>query len=234
MTMQNEIKKSSVITNALKEGRSVLTEYESKQFLSEFGLPITQQQLVDNLDDAIKAANSIKYPVVLKLIAEDVVHKSDVGAVKLGIYDDTQLKEAFNALMKIPAKGEKKVSVQEMAKKPIAEIIIGTLQDPQFGPAIMFGIGGILVELLKDVSFRICPITEFDADEMIHEIKAFKLLDGFRGAPKADLKSLIKTLKKISEIAMDYLEIDQMDLNPIFIYDDGLKIVDARIILKKE
>ena len=106
--------------------------------------------------------------------------------------------------------------------------------DPQFGPALMFGIGGILVELLEDVSFRIAPITEYDAKEMIHEIKGFPILDGYRGKPKADINAIIDVLLKISDLAVKYEEINEMDLNPVFIYDNGLICVDARIILKKE
>jgi acetate---CoA ligase (ADP-forming) subunit beta len=224
--------KSEIIRNAVVQNRTALTEYEAKDFLGAMGLPITKQVLVNTKEEAIKAAKEVGLPVVMKLMAEDVVHKSDVGAVKLGIKNEEEVGNSFEELMKIPSNSKKQVSIQEMAPKPVAELIVGTLQDPQFGPAIMFGIGGILVEIMKDVSFRICPITEFDADEMIHEIKAFKLLDGFRGSPKADLKALISLLKTVSEISMEYLEVDQMDLNPVFIYETGLKIVDARIILK--
>ena len=233
MGVENTVK-SEIIKTALNQNRKVLTEYEAKEFLDELTLPVTKQELTDSKEKTVKAAKNIGFPVVMKLMAEDIVHKSDVGAVKLNIKDEKEVEKAYDELMAIPSQSEKKVSVQEMAPKPITELIIGTLQDPQFGPAIMFGIGGILVEIMKDVSFRISPITEFDADEMIHEIKAFQLLDGYRGSPKADLKALIALLKKISEISMDYLEIDQMDLNPVFIYENGVKIVDARIILKKD
>ncbi len=223
---------SEIIQKAVAQNRTALTEYEAKDFLGKLGLLVTKQILADTKDAAVKAAKEIGFPVVMKLMAEDVVHKSDVGAVKLDIKNEGEVETTFEELMKIPSNSKKQVSIQEMASKPIAELIVGTLQDPQFGPAIMFGIGGILVEIMKDVSFRICPITKFDADEMIHEIKAFQLLDGFRGAPKADLKALKSLLKTVSEISMDHLDIDQMDLNPVFIYKDGLKIVDARIILK--
>jgi acyl-CoA synthetase (NDP forming) len=223
---------SKIIQNAVAQNRTALTEYEAKEFLETLGLPVTKQVLADSKDAAVKAAKEIGFPVVMKLMAEDIVHKSDVGAVKLDIKSETEVVATFEELMKIPSNSKKQVSIQEMASKPIAELIVGTLQDPQFGPAIMFGIGGILVEIMKDVSFRICPITEFDADEMIHEIKAFKLLDGFRGSPKADLNALVSLLKTVSEISMDNLDIDQMDLNPVFIYENGIKIVDARIILR--
>ncbi len=224
--------KSDIIQTAIEKNRTALTEFEAKEFLGQLGLPVTKQILADTKEGAVKAAKEIGFPVVMKLMAEDVVHKSDVGAVKLNIKDESEVGKLFDELMKIPTNTKKEISIQEMAPEPIAELIVGTLQDPQFGPAIMFGIGGILVEIMKDVSFRICPITEFDADEMIHEIKAFKLLDGFRGKPKADLKALNSLLKTVSEISMEYLGADQMDLNPVFIYKDGIKIVDARIILK--
>lgn len=228
-----DVTKSKIISEAVEQGREALTEYEAKEFLMEIGLPVTKQILTTSEDEAIAAANELGFPVVMKIMAEDIVHKSDVGGVKVGIKDEDAVPDSFKELMSIPSDAEKKVSVQEMAEKPISELIIGTLQDPQFGPAIMFGIGGVLVEVMKDVSFRISPITEFDANEMIHEIKGFKLLDGYRGAPKADLESLIALLKDISEVSMQYPEIDQMDLNPVFIYKNGVKIVDARIILKK-
>lgn len=224
--------RSDIIQQAVAQNRTALTEFEAKEFLGQLGLPVTKQKLANTREEAVKAAKEIGFPVVMKLMAEDVVHKSDVGAVKLGIKNESEVGKTFEILMKIPSQSKKQVSIQEMAPEPITELIVGTLQDPQFGPAIMFGIGGILVEIMKDVSFRICPITEFDADEMIHEIKAFKLLDGFRGKPKADLKALVSLLKTVSEISMEYLGADQMDLNPVFIYKDGIKIVDARIILK--
>lgn len=232
MSSQNTVK-SKIIREAKEKGREALTEYEAKEFLMELGLPVTKQKLVSTKEEALNVAKELGFPVVMKIMAEDIVHKSDVGGVKVDIRDEEQVSKAFDELMTIESSSEKTVSVQEMANKPISELIVGTIQDPQFGPAIMFGIGGVLVEIMKDVSFRISPITEFDANEMIHEIKGFKLLDGYRGAPKADLKSLMDLLKKVSEISMEYLEIDQMDLNPVFIYEDGIKIVDARIIMKQ-
>jgi len=167
-------------------------------------------------------------------MAEDVVHKSDTGAVKLNLKSKEEVEQAFEDLMKIPSQSEKKVSVQEMADEPITELIIGMTTDPQFGAALMFGIGGILVELLEDVSFRIAPITEYDAKEMIHEIKGFPILDGYRGKPKADIDAIVGVLLKISDLVVKHEEINEMDLNPVFIYDNKLICVDARIILKKK
>ncbi|GAG56083.1 unnamed protein product [marine sediment metagenome] len=166
-------------------------------------------------------------------MAEDIIHKSDTRAVKLNINNEVEIANAYDELMKISSQSEKSISVQKMAAEPITELIIGMTTDAQFGPALMFGIGGILVELLEDVSFRIAPITEYDAREQIHEIKGFPILDGYRGKPKADLDAIVNTLLKISDLVIKHEEINEMDLNPVFIYENGLVCVDARIILKK-
>ncbi len=223
---------ATILKDAKTGKRKVLTEFESKQVLADIGMPVTVQELASTKEQCMAAATKIGYPVVMKLMAEDIVHKSDAGAVVLNVKDKAAVAETFDKLMKIPSKSAKQISVQEMAPKPVTEIIIGLTTDPQFGPALMFGIGGILVEIMKDVSFRIAPITDFDADEMIHEIKGFPLLDGYRGAPKADLKALKALLLKVSQFAMDFPDVDQMDLNPVFVYGQGVKIVDARIILR--
>nr|MDO8111377.1 acetate--CoA ligase family protein [Candidatus Sigynarchaeota archaeon] len=224
----------TILQKCYDEHRNTLTEYESKLVLKEIGIPITRQELVDANEAAVlTAAKKIGYPVVAKLMVEDISHKSDVGAVKLNIKNETDLKAAVKELMAIKTQSKApKISVQEMAKAPITEIIIGMTTDAQFGPALMFGIGGILVELMKDVSFRIAPITKFDAEEMIHDIKGFPLLDGFRGKKKANIQKIVDTLMAISKFVLDYPEVDQMDLNPVFTYEDGVLAVDARIILK--
>ncbi len=225
---------AEVLKKKMDSGQRVLTEFESKELLNEIGIPIPSQKLITSKQEAIDAANEIGFPIVMKLIAEDVVHKSDTGAVKLNIKTQEEAGKTFDDLMKINATSKKTVSVQAMAKEPITELIIGMTTDPQFGPALMFGIGGILVELLEDVSFRIAPITEYDAKEMIREIKGFPILDGYRGKPKADINALIDVLLKISNLVIEHEEIFEMDLNPVFIYESGITCVDARIILKNE
>ncbi|MGM0468657.1 MAG: acetate--CoA ligase family protein [Promethearchaeati archaeon] len=225
---------SDILKRKAEAGQNVLTEFESKELLKEIGIPIPEQKLTKEKDETIQAAENIGYPVVMKLMAEEIVHKSDTGAVKLNLNNKEEVEKAYDELMNIPSKTEKQISVQGMAKEPIAELIIGMTTDPQFGPALMFGIGGILVELLEDVSFRIAPITDYDAKEMIHEIKGFPLLDGFRGRPKADIDAIVDTLMKISNVVMENEDIYEMDLNPVFIYEDGLVCVDARIILKSD
>ena len=223
---------AGILKQAKISKKKVLTEFESKLLLADIGMPITVQELASTKEQCVAAANRIGYPVVMKLMADDIVHKSDAGAVILNVKDQAAVEATFDKLMAIQSKSQKQISVQEMAPKPITEIIIGLTTDPQFGPALMFGIGGILVEIMKDVSFRIAPITDFDADEMIHEIKGFPLLDGYRGAPKADLAAIKDLLLKVSQFAIDYPDVDQMDLNPVFVYEKGVKIVDARIILR--
>ena len=222
------------LQNKLNSNQTVLTEFESKELLQEIGIPIPGQKLTTSKDETISASETIGFPVALKLMAEDIIHKSDTGAVKLNLKSKEEVGKAYEELMKIPSEKEKKVSVQKMAPEPITELIIGMTTDAQFGPALMFGIGGILVELLEDVSFRIAPIEEYDAKEMIHDIKGFPILDGYRGKPKADLNAIVDTLMKISDLVTKHEEIFEMDLNPVFIYDKGLICVDARIILKKK
>ena len=224
-----EVLKKKVDTN-----QTVLTEFESKELLQEIGIIVPGQDLTISKEETLSAAEKIGFPVVLKLMAEDIVHKSDTGAVKLNLKTKDEVEDAYDELMKIPAQTEKKISVQKMADEPITELIIGMTTDAQFGPALMFGIGGILVELLEDVSFRIAPITEYDAKEMITEIKGYPILDGYRGKPKADINAIVDVLMKISKLVTEHEEINEMDLNPVFIYEKGLICVDARIILKKK
>ncbi len=224
---------SELLKKKLELNQTVLTEFESKELLKEIGISIPDQKLTSTKEETVSAAKSIGFPVVLKLMAEDIIHKSDTGAVKLNIKTEEETANAFEELMNIPSQAEKLISVQKMADEPITELIIGMTTDAQFGPALMFGIGGILVELLEDVSFRIAPITEYDAREQIHEIKGFPILDGYRGKPKADIDAIVQTLLKVSDLVIKHEEIYEMDLNPVFIYDKGLICVDARIILKK-
>ncbi len=225
---------SEVLKNKIESNETILTEFESKELLKEIGISVPSQRLITSIDETISAAEEIGFPVVLKLIAEDIVHKSDTGAVKLNIKDKDELEAAYKDLMNIPSQVEIKISVQKMADDPIADLIIGMTTDAQFGPALMFGIGGILVELLEDVSFRIAPVTEYDCREMIREIKGFPILDGYRGKPKADINAIVDTLMKISDLVIKYEEINELDLNPVFIYEKGLICVDARIILKNK
>lgn len=227
---------AQIINNAKKEGRKYLTEPEAKTICAQYGINVTKFKVAENIDQALKFSEEIGYPVVFKIVSPDIIHKSDVGGVILNIKNEKEAEEAYKRIMENVKKHNpnakiKGILVQEMAP-PGLEVIIGGIKDPQFGHAIMFGLGGVFVEILKDVTFRIVPITIEDAKEMIKEIKGYPLLKGYRGQPPVDEDAIVETLIKTSKLLMDFPEIEQLDLNPIFAYEKGVKVVDARIILE--
>lgn len=230
--------KSQILVNARKEGRTYLSEIESKELLRGAGISITPTKLARAKEEAISIAAEMGFPVVLKIVSPDVIHKSDAGGVKLGLGSEQEVADAYDEIMasvkqrQATAKVEG-VSVQQMAR-PGVEVIIGMSQDPQFGPVLMFGLGGILVEILKDVSFRIVPLTARDAREMIRDIKGYPVLEGFRGQEPADIPFLENQLLKVSQFVEQNPEIRELDLNPVFAYSDGAVAVDARVVLESE
>lgn len=226
----------NIIENAQNSGRKYLNEIESKQLLQQAGVPATETRLATSRAEAIALAREIGFPAALKIVSPDIVHKSDIGGVMLGLRNSAAVGKAYDQIIDVtnakqPGSRIDGVSVQKMAK-PGVEVIVGMSKDAQFGPVLMFGIGGVLVELLKDVSFRIVPISERDASKMIREIKSFPLLDGYRGAEPADIGALEDILLKISAFVAKTPEIKEMDINPIFARRDGAIAVDARIILE--
>jgi len=228
--------KAEILTKAAKERRSLLTEIESKELMKAARIPVVETRLATSKKEATELAVKLGFPVVMKIVSPDVVHKSDAGGVKLSIQNATQAGRAYTEILANIKKHYPKakivgVSVQKMAKQGI-EIIIGMTKDAQFGPVIMFGLGGILVEVLKDVSFRIVPMTKRDASEMIAEIKGYPILKGYRGQDPADIPYLEDLIVKVSEFVDKNPEIKELDLNPVFAYKDGAMAVDARIILE--
>ncbi|HZQ35249.1 MAG TPA: acetate--CoA ligase family protein [Dehalococcoidia bacterium] len=226
---------NSIIAAARGEGRTLLNEVESKQLLEEAGISTTRARLATSRDEAVAAAQQIGFPVVLKVVSPDIAHKSDVGGVALNLADATAVGDAYDRIMSAVKAAQPNakvlgVAVQTMAQ-PGTEVIVGMTKDPQFGPVLMFGLGGILVEVLKDVSFRIVPVSERDADQMIHEIKGFPVLEGVRGQQAADLPALRRLISQVSGFVERHPEIDELDLNPVFAYPDGALAVDARIVL---
>jgi acetyl-CoA synthetase (ADP-forming) len=226
----------NVFAQAKKEGRKYLLEPEAKTLCQEYGIPVTKFKVATSAEEAVKFAEGIGYPVVLKIVSPEVIHKFDVGGVVLDLKDASEVKDAFEKIMKNVKKHKPEakivgVLVQEMAPAS-TEVIVGSTKDPQFGPALMFGLGGIFVEVLKDVTFRIAPITESDAREMITEVKAYPILKGFRGQPPADINAIVNILLNTSKLVMEHLEIKELDLNPIIVYEKGAKTVDARVILE--
>ena len=226
-----------IIDRARSEGRSVLTEIEAKELLKQAGVSVVDTKLATSREEAISISQQLGFPIVSKIASADVVHKSDAGGVKLGLETPEQVGKAYDDIMgaikqQYPQATIQGVSVQKMAR-PGVEVIIGMSKDAQFGPVLMFGLGGILVEILKDVSFRIVPLTKRDAREMIKEIKGYPLLEGYRGQEAVDVSNLEELLLKVSGFVEKNPDIKELDLNPIFAYSDGAVAVDARVILEE-
>jgi acetyl-CoA synthetase (ADP-forming) len=229
-------KVSEIIAKARKQGRKFLLEPEAKTICIEYGIPTTKFMLAKTPEEAVEYAEKIGYPAVLKIVSPDVIHKFDVGGVILNLKSPQEVRKAYNKILENVKKHKPNakiigVLVQEMAP-PSTEVIVGAIKDPQFGQTLMFGLGGIFVEILKDVAFRIAPITKEEAEEMIREIRAYPVLKGYRNMPPADIQAIIQILINTSKLVMDYPEIQELDLNPIMVYEKGAKTVDARVILE--
>ena len=202
----------------------------------EYQIPVTTFKLAKSEEEAVGFAEKTGFPVVLKIVSPDILHKSDAGGVKVNLKNAEEVRSAYGKILENAEKYNATacivgVLVQEMAPQS-TEVIVGAIKDPQFGQTLMFGLGGIFVELLKDVTFRVAPITREDAEEMIREVKAYPLLRGYRNTPAADVNAIVDVLLNTSRLVMDYPEIKELDLNPVMAYEKGAKTVDARIILE--
>ncbi len=229
-------KVNAIFEAARSEGRKYLLEPEAKTICVQYGIPVTKFEVATNESEAVQFAKKIGFPIVLKMVSPDIIHKFDVGAVVLDVKTEAEVRSAYNAIIKSVNRYKPNARivgllVQEMAPQS-TEVIVGATKDPQFGPALMFGLGGIFVEVLKDVTFRIAPISESDAKEMVTEVKASPILKGYRGQPPADIKAVVGILMNTSRLVMEHQEIKELDLNPIMVYEKGAKTVDARIILE--
>lgn len=227
-----------IIGRAKSEGRGLLTEVEAKGLLKQADISVVDTRLAVSQDEAISISQELGLPVALKIASSDVVHKTDAGGVKLNLETVEQVGQAYDDIMvaikkAYPQAKIQGVSVQKMAR-PGVEVIVGMSKDAQFGPVLMFGLGGILVEILKDVSFRIVPLVKRDAAEMIKEIKGYPLLEGYRGQEPVDVANLEDMILKVSDFVEKHPEIKELDLNPIFAYKDGAVAVDARVVLEDE
>jgi len=228
----------AILRRAQKEKRTVLTEVESKELVEKAGINVVRAKLATSMKEAVALSKEVGFPVVLKIASADVVHKSDAGGVKVDVKNATQVSNAYREIMtaikqKYPKAAIDGVSVQPMAK-PGVEVIIGMTKDAQFGPVLMFGLGGIFVEILKDVSFRIVPLARRDAAEMIRDIKGYPVLEGYRGQAPSDVSALEDMLLKVSAFVDKNPNIKELDLNPVFAYSDGAVAVDARVVLEGE
>jgi len=213
-----------------------LLEPEANTICMEYGIPVAAFKLAKNEDEAVKTAEQLGYPVVLKIVSPDILHKSDAGGVIVNLRSNAEVRSAYakileNANKYNPSVRITGVLVQEMAPKS-TEVIVGAIKDSQFGQTMMFGLGGIFVELLKDVTLKIAPITEAEAVEMITGVKAYPILKGYRNTIPADVDAITAILLNTSRLVMENPEIKELDLNPVMVYEKGAKTVDARIILE--
>ncbi len=225
-----------IIIQAKKEGRTALLEPEAKAICVEYGIPVTKFNVAKSEKEAAEYSEKIGFPVVLKIVSPEIIHKTDAGGVKVNLKTAEEVKAAYKTILENAKKYNAKanivgVLVQEMAPQS-TEVIVGSIKDPTFGQTVMFGLGGIFVEMLKDVTFRVAPLTEQDAASMITELKAYSLLKGYRNTPAVDIQAIVSTLMSVSKLVMAHPEIKELDLNPVMVYAQGVKIVDARIILE--
>lgn len=225
----------NIIAGARKDRRNLLLEFEAKRLLQLHGAPILSERVAKTADEAVEIFRDIGQDVALKIVSPDILHKSDAGGVRINLSSEKAVRSAFDEIVSNAGKYNPQADIRGVLVSPMAEqgieVIIGTKIDDQFGPVIMFGLGGVLVEILKDVSFRVLPISPPSAKKMIDEIKASVILDGYRGRPPADKKAVMKLLLTCSEVVEAYPEIREMDLNPVIVYEKGVAVVDARIIL---
>ncbi|MBL7177335.1 MAG: acetate--CoA ligase family protein [Desulfobacteraceae bacterium] len=222
-----------IIEEALKKGATTLSEHESKLLLAEYGVNVTQEKVVSTEDDAIAAASEIGYPVVLKGSGEELSHKTEMDLIALNMRDENDVREAFKRLTSSSKASVKEVLVQQMVKGE-RELVVGLTRDAQFGPCVMFGLGGIFTEILEDVAFRVAPLTRWDAMDMMKDFRAHKILDAFRGQPPVDREILADILIAIGTIGMEQDKVREIDINPLKILDGKPIAVDALVVLDNE
>lgn len=220
----------NLIKEALARGQTALSEYDSKQFLSCFGIPVSQEVIAYDAESAMAEAVKIGFPIVLKACGANLFHKTEVGGVVLNLRSKEEVKKESHRLMMIER--FEALLVQEMVKGH-REFVCGLTKDSKFGPCVMFGLGGILTEVFEDTCFRIAPLTLWDAQEMIQEIRSRKILDPFRGESAVDLELLSQTLVALGKIGLQYEDVVGVDINPLKIRPDGKPVsVDALVVLK--
>lgn len=226
-----------IISDLIRPGET-LSESGAKAVLERYGIPIARQEVAVTPEEAVISARRIGYPVVMKVDSPDIPHKTEAGGIRLNLNSDDEVGRAFADIIENVRKYKPDalingVAVQEMLPEGI-EVIIGVTRDPVFGPTIMFGLGGIFVEVLKDVSFRVAPVSRGDAEDMVREIKGSVLLKGFRGKPPADTEAIVDVILKISDMVTDYKDIiEELDINPLIVYPRGVKAADAMLVARK-
>lgn len=225
----------TIIEKALKEKRFSLQINEAQRICALHQIPTPKCHVVTRVDEAVEKANEIGYPVVLKIVSPQIIHKSDIGGVIVNVGDEKELRAQYEKLIaevhnREPSAVIAGVMIEEMIP-PSIEVVVGGLEDNQFGPAVMFGMGGIFTEVYDDVAFRVAPIDRIDALNMIHGLRASKVLEGTRGKPPADIDSMVSVLMKVSDLMVEHRAIDQLDLNPVIVFPTGICAVDSRMII---
>jgi acetyl-CoA synthetase (ADP-forming) len=219
-----------IIDTALNEGRSTLSEYEAKQVLASYGIPVTPEELVINTEDLSQAIHKIGYPLVMKGCAAEIAHKTERGLIRLDVRNEDEARTAFKEITAAMDGAEKAVLVQQMIKGK-RELVVGLTRDPQFGPCVMFGLGGIFTEILEDTAFRVAPIEKRDAHEMMQEIKAHKILEAIRGMEPVDKDMLADILIAIGRLGIENEAVKEIDINPLIISRGKPMAVDALVVL---
>jgi len=225
-----------IIKNVLASGKGTILPDEALGIIESSGISTPDYVMAKTAKEAVEASRTIGFPVVLKIASSDVLHKSDVGGVVVGVESEEEVEKHYDEIMDNLAKDVPNacitgILVQKQVRQA-TEVIIGGIRDEQFGPAVMFGLGGVFVELFKDVAFRIAPVTETEALEMMKEIKGYPILSGYRGMKELDISQIAKTIVTISELISNVDEIKEVELNPLFVYEKSAVAVDARIILE--
>ncbi|WP_027717033.1 acetate--CoA ligase family protein [Desulfovirgula thermocuniculi] len=221
-----------IVAAARREGRRILCEDEAKEVLRRAGVPVVPCRLAASEDEAVALAEEMGYPVVLKVRSPLIVHKTEAGGVALDLRGEAEVRRAYRGILSRAAALDPRalVSVQPMAP-PGREVIVGVTGDPHFGPVIMAGLGGVLAEILEDVSFRLLPVAREEAVRMLRSLRGYRLLAGYRGVPPADIEALADLLVKVSGLMEAHPEIGELDLNPVLVYERGLVVADARLVL---
>jgi len=223
----------NIIEEAVKRGAKTLSEHESKLFLAEHGIAVTREVVVSTEENAVLAAEDIGYPVVLKGSGEALSHKTEMNLIAIDMRSEAEVREAFQRLTSNPEVTVEEVLVQQMVKGD-RELVIGLTRDDQFGPCVMFGLGGIFTEILEDISFRVAPLRRVDAMEMMDDIRGKKILDAVRGKASVDREVLADILVSLGQIGLDYEKIREIDINPLKILDGKPIAVDALVVLDNE
>jgi len=222
-----------LIQQTLVRGAENLSEYDSKKVLAAYGIPTTQEMTVKTEDEAVAAAAEMGYPVVLKGSGEAMSHKTELEMIALDLTDEHRVRDAFQSFVNRTDVPVKEVLVQPMVKGN-RELMAGLKRDPQFGPCVMFGLGGVLAEILDDVAIRVAPLTEFDAMDMMGDIRAKKILDAFRGKPPVDRERLAQLLIALGKIGLENDAVSEIDINPIKLIDGKPVAVDALIVIDRQ